>query len=352
MLLNEFVNLSSPELYNFEYENEKIVSAGLDSYSRYFAYRANTKNARDSKYENGRKYAENVHKKYGSMCDCDGTIDRNVQDVCMLARYIYRTLWGWSDVENDKLERYGKTSNEKFGMMGPETMNSAQTTVNKIIEAEYDKCKDPQIISIKNGNISANFMLELYSNRYSSGFLIQWLNNVKNLSEFLNLYHTIGNFILVPAYFNPYRANVVGDYWDKSLELLRQKEKVWIYRNNEIQWNKEEFSRYINTFFLWDYVDKNYNPKTISNMNIDVEKFLNKTCQAIRRRGRFMVTMLKVIELNPCYYEELVKGIFDKDCVYDGYIDVIEAIKGESCYRESEIVRGLTNHFERECLND
>ena len=64
----------------------------------------------------------------------------------------------------------------------------------------------------------------------------------------------------------------------------------------------------------------------------DIEGFLSKTCQAIKHRGRFMVAMLQIIELHPCYYQELVENVFDKDCVYNGYSEVIETIKKKSCY--------------------
>jgi hypothetical protein len=344
MLLKEFINMECPDKYNFELENRILASEELDSYSRYFVYKANCDNARKSCYEKGKEYAENVHKKYGNIPDSDGTLGNNKNDICMLPRYIYRALWGWNDEEDNKLERFGQVSNKKFENMGPETMNSAQTTVNKIIEDAFNRCKDEKIKSLKpeKHKISRNFMLELFSNNYSSKFLREWLDDVNGLSEFLDLYNTVGNFVLVPAYFNPYRGRKpVKDFWDKSLMLLNTKKEKWYYKNNEIHWNKELFTRYINTFFLWEYVENN-KPREISysdNTNIkdNIEVFLSETCRLIKLRGIFMVAMLRIIELDSCYYQDLVKNIFDTDTVYNGYMEVIEAIKREPCCSNSEV---------------
>ena len=193
-------------------------------------------------------------------------------------------------------------------------------------------------------------MLELFSNNYSSKFLREWLDDVNGLSEFLDLYNTVGNFVLVPAYFNPYRAWKTGnDFWDKSLKLLNTKneKEEWYWEDNrnhktyKIHWNKELFTRYINTFFLWGYVENN-KPREISypdNTNIkdNIEVFLSETCRLIKLRGIFMVAMLRIIELDSCYYQELVKNIFDTDTVYNGYMEVIEAIKREPCCSNSEV---------------
>ena len=74
MLLKEFINMECPDKYNFELENKILASEELDSYSRYFVYKANCDNARKSCYEKGKEYAENVHKKYGNIPDSDGTL--------------------------------------------------------------------------------------------------------------------------------------------------------------------------------------------------------------------------------------------------------------------------------------
>ena len=67
MKLSEFLNLSNPIEYNFEFENTLLAESGFDTYTRYFTYKADNENARKSGYENGKKFAYDVFKKFGSI---------------------------------------------------------------------------------------------------------------------------------------------------------------------------------------------------------------------------------------------------------------------------------------------
>ena len=165
-----------------------------------------------------------------------------------------------------------------------------------------------------------------------------WLNEVNGLSSYLDLYHSLGNFVLVPAYFNPYRASAVDDFWDQSLCLLDSKNEKWLSNNNEVVWDKKLFVRYINYFFLWDYTES-YKPVVLSKYSNhkELEIFLEKTCEKIVRRSKFMLTMLKINEINPNFYAELVDVIFNTDTQYKNYLDVIKKIKAESCYLDINI---------------
>ena len=98
MKLSDFLKLNNPIEYNFEFENKLLAESGLDTYSRYFTYKANNDKARNSGYENGKKFAEVVNQKFGNIADCDGTLENNENDTCMLTREVYRALWGWNDV--------------------------------------------------------------------------------------------------------------------------------------------------------------------------------------------------------------------------------------------------------------
>lgn len=335
MKLSDFIKLNNPIEYNFEFENKLLAESGLDTYSRYFTYKANNDKARNSGYENGKKFAEVVNQKFGNIADCDGTLENNENDTCMLTREVYRALWGWNDVSNGKLSRYGISAIDSFGLVGPETMNSAQTIVNMIIKESFESCNEKNIVSLKKGRISANFMLELFANEISKKTLEVWLNEVNGLSSYLDLYHSLGNFVLVPAYFNPYRASAVDDFWDQSLCLLDSKNEKWLSNNNEVVWDKKLFVRYINYFFLWDYTES-YKPVVLSKYSNhkELEIFLEKTCEKIVRRSKFMLTMLKI---NPNFYAELVDVIFNTDNQYKNYLDVIKKIKAESCYLDINI---------------
>lgn len=338
MKLSDFIKLNNPIEYNFEFENKLLAESGLDTYSRYFTYKANNDKARNSGYENGKKFAEVVNQKFGNIADCDGTLENNENDTCMLTREVYRVLWGWNDVSNGKLSRYGISAIDSFGLVGPETMNSAQTIVNMIIKESFESCNEKNIVSLKKGRISANFMLELFANEISKKTLEVWLNEVNGLSSYLDLYHSLGNFVLVPAYFNPYRASAVDDFWDQSLCLLDSKNEKWLSNNNEVVWDKKLFVRYINYFFLWDYTES-YKPVVLSKYSNhkELEIFLEKTCEKIVRRSKFMLTMLKINEINPNFYAELVDVIFNTDNQYKNYLDVIKKIKAESCYLDINI---------------
>jgi hypothetical protein len=326
--LDKFLSSSNnPTEYNFEFENEKLCKI-KDTYSRYFVFKSC--NITNCKYENALQFAKNSKKEYGPIADPDGTLGTNKSDTCMLSRELYRKLWGWEDsvkdYEKDNLRRYGFVTFDKFGMLGPDTMNSAQTTVNRVVEI----CEDEKIKELKNGKkISINFILELYSNEDSKKALIDCLDSVGELKKFLDFYHTLGNFVLVPAYFNVYRNLKVKDYWDKSLILLKQ------------LWDKDLrglYIRYVNYFFLWDY-NEGYNPKRVSDFQraTDMENFLETTCRNIRRRGNFMVAMLKIQKINPNYYLQLVENIFNTENKYQNYEEVIEAIKNQSCYSNKKV---------------
>ena len=44
MKLSDFLKLNNPIEYNFEFENKLLAESGLDTYSRYFTYKANNDN--------------------------------------------------------------------------------------------------------------------------------------------------------------------------------------------------------------------------------------------------------------------------------------------------------------------
>lgn len=345
MNLQEFINLDNPE-YNFEFENNTLAKNKLDTYSRYFTYKANSNNARNSIYVNGQQFAIDSFIKYNNIADCDGTLNTNEKDTCLLSREIYHTLWKWNDNEHGALTRFGICENAPFGLVGPDTMNSAQTIVNKIIKEAFSKCTNENIRSLRNGNISVNFTLELFANTQSNKTLISWLDSVDGLKCYLNHYHTLGNFVLIPAYFNTYRASIVNDYWDQSLELLKTKNEEWVSNKHEIEWNKDFFTKYINYFFLWDYVES-YQPKIISNHNKHSE-YLKETTQKIKRRSQFMLAMLKIHNINSDFYNELLDNIFNTDQQFDSYKTVINQIKKKSCYSDTR-VKTIIDALE-ECL--
>ena len=202
--------------------------------------------------------------------DCD-----NSNGTCSLTNDIYIELWGWS------YENRFSMSNElkaKFGnawtRFSADTMNSYQTT--------YTKAK------------------EIYG--------AEGVQENKLLLEFATYTHTIGNFSLVPfsfeenTPFNPYRNTKFKDYFDLSLKFI--KERV----------DAKTFKQYIDTFFLNDYVDSEYNvlplfsghkklllqeKMSIENVNdllpqneAELNEYLENVIEKIKNRGKRIANLL------------------------------------------------------------
>lgn len=139
--------------------------------------------------------------------------------------------------------------------------------------------------------------------------------------------------LLFPAYFNPYRAGgKTKDYWDKSLKLLRQKEESWTYKNHEIEWDEKNFIRYVNLFFLWDYLDQDGEILEIYESD-NLLSYFEKVPRFIYRRGIFICAMLKVNELSTEYYAEMQNKIFNSCEAIGGYREVFEKIEKLECYK-------------------
>lgn len=325
---------------------------------RWFAYRTLEEEM------NGKKYI---------MFDCD-----NSNDTCELTKSIYYYLWGWEK---------GKEARNYFGKLlilpksdlpqgdsseydinidfGGDTMNSLGTTLIKYINTVNGK----QRKSVKD-----------CENDLDSVSGEECLNNFAKYTS------CIGNFVLVPAGFNGYRGihPFIKDYWDLSLDYLAYKEKnAWLSTGKEpmVQEKARDntaFVKYINMFFLWDYVDEEYEVrplfashkdklgrKPLSQENLfpkieeeknEFQEFFNNVNMYIKRRGIFMAAMLeiavefkddKAVKINiPKYqdnwggwdvsviYKYIVEKVFLADTTYRGYNQVFDAIE--------EAIKGIT----------
>lgn len=161
-------------------------------------------------------------------------------------------------------------------------------------------------------------------------FLEQEKKEIEKVNELCRKCHQLGNFVLVPAYYNGCRGAM--DRIDVALDRLRdgknfdggfkgrtklrpsgnvtkaEKEKVadtYFYR-----WDKNYFTEFINMFFLWDYVETDkektgYYVKNMrsngelvtSNTNVNegnIEKYIANANAYIERRGIFMAAMLEI----------------------------------------------------------
>lgn len=253
--------------------------------------------------------------------DCDGSGKHG----CDLTREIYRKLWDWQDGESKKLP-YGKIGKEGW-MAGPETMNSF------FIAFKYASDVPGK------GKIDTKLYQQVVILQEKLNKFLLEKKDEKIWKEYAKNYHTLGNFVLVPAGFNTFRANQCNDFWDLSLFYLKQEvNNLWLQRDGI-------FTKYINYFFLWDYVCRNgseYQVKSLvdgslveENMSRNLQPmettlFLENVLRVIRRRGIFMTAMLRIEKaIGKEKYAELREKVFLTSETYSGYGGVIKEIKDE-----------------------
>lgn len=338
----EFLKDNQPEKYNFELEFSDGKAVETDALKRYF----------QSKEE------------------VDGSDGK-----CKLVRNIYDILWYWKSTDaqdkqdaQDAYTDFGKI--DYFGtLFGGDVINSVQTVMN--------------FYASKKSKSGRTFSKKDPVNEFKDALKPK----IKKFEDYINIYHTIGNFVLVPAYFNKHKGNnSCNDFFDKGLVTLEEKDwhvseelcKLFkvkyrgsyrkcknIKKSEVFQWggaeeilkdmeeieakhganaeiNKEladkiekyvkekaekrypnykksDFVKYVNSMFLWDYTipsDNGYNVKSLckkkwekgnyleydeksecrsGEMDLgDIERFISNAQYAIRRRGIFMVAMLRI----------------------------------------------------------
>lgn len=337
--IEKLLERKKPWEYSFELEWEKggynFIEDPLD---RYFIYKSTAPNCLNSRYEAGKDYAVNNMDKYGDITDPDGS-----GGDAELSIELYEKLWGRKEGASKK-NTFLELDNDVFDnvVFGSETMNSAQTTLNEILKEVVQKrteYKDEKL-----GSFSINYCIQLYVN-YRDLF-IKDLEEFDHLKSFLDSYHTLGNFVLVPAGFNGYRVTSTHDFWDSSLAHL----KKYGFTSNYTIFKDEDFNRYINYFFLWDYVDKSGNDYKIKCLfdshdkieegeslekskanwtNVTTEEaddFMEKSTTFIERRGIFMTAMLRLKAHIGNQYDTLRQTLFGINELYSGYEEVLKKI--------------------------
>lgn len=315
--VENFLKSDCPYNYNFEFECDIKEYTELSPIARYITYTATTADALKSAYPIGRKFSEIAHNAYSDLVDCDGSQnDGNNQ----LIRDIYKKLWGWSKGNNT----FGYLNSEKFSCrFGGETMNSMKYPLNDIAAKYVYKNSDLK----KRGFLSANHLINLFAQDELRPELIAALENVDGLVEYINSYHTLGNFTLVPAGFNGfrgfsavYKGEKIRDYWDLSLRLLQDEG----YSDN---FSPDDFIIYINRFFLWDYIGENGEPKNLRDDKNET-KFYKQCTNFIKRRGIFMTAMLKLQAIVREEYEIISDSVFSEPSyIYRGYDEVLKLIR-------------------------
>lgn len=335
-------SIETPEEYDFKLEMKDYYET-LDRKKRTQGKYGDLIKEIDEQINNKEKSCVNrwfAYKTLGGGYDCDS---------CEIIRAIYHCLWGW-EMEQESSFRNSLLFHENLcDGAGGDTMNSLGTTMEKYVgKRGVKKCKE------------------------------QWESENREdrakkigLEEFAKLTSCIGNFVLVPSGFNRYRGihSCIKDYWDLSLGYLAYEGKsAWLSICNDSIEQKaarenKAFVKYINMFFLWDYVKEKYEvrplfgshkekigAKPLSSTDVypkdeeEFRKYFENVNNYIKRRGLFMAAMLKIAvkydereeqlgqDGNDIWhvsdiYKYIVEKVFLTDKTYSGYKEVIETIK-------------------------
>lgn len=264
--------------------------------------------------------------------DCDGTIRKDYLRqgfYSWFAREIYRTLWNWKDLCEVKSEdlrlatirQFGDSCYEDGVRMGPDTMNSFWITFSAYLILNhgdlYKWNNFKNTVQFRDG--------ENGRQRDRADRIRELIEKDKNhigsraVVEFAGLVHTLGNMSLVPARYNGYRGTnpCLKDYFDLSLDNLRHDWDGSHFLGKDEKARENSFIHYINTFFLWDYVDGHYEtvplcgshkkqfeiqreskklyPKTALPVKEEIDDLCGSINFRIRRRSLFMIAMLRIV---------------------------------------------------------
>ncbi len=374
----------TPAAYNFEHECAYEDYRVLPPFERFLTYKATAlgqkmeesiKNGKADErtaegcYHEAAKFSVESYQKYPDLADCDGWDGK-----CALAVSLYEQLWGWKEKEEKKYESIFRGSvfpgAKSLGLLGGDTFNSVQTTMNRYVEVLKDEREDYRKHLLE--KMSIRFCLQLY--RVFGQDFIGQLEKNKGLLGFVQLTHTMGNLVLVPAGYNGWRGRTVSvkDYADLSLfQLLHCCDgRGEAYFGTDAAERERRFARYINFQFLWDYVEKAsdntyrvrplcasheekmrdwddgnvWNGMKVLPRKEELEGLCGAVNSRIERRGRFMTAMLAVSIKYPDVYEYLMEEVFLTERIYSDYREVTEAVR--------ESVRRCGQHGTEEKINE
>ncbi len=164
-----------------------------------------------------------------------------------LLQNIHHILWNRNIWE--------KCINSKTGYICSDTMNSVQTSLNKYVKLNYNESDKEKYKNIKNGCSLKSCIDKFVIDKEPD----KWLDS-ETLLNFINLYHTLGNFIPVPSDFNKERANVNGaaDYWQNTLNDIYCYYDDKACGKSNTTW-LDKYSDWLDSFGSWDdFIEKNY----------------------------------------------------------------------------------------------
>lgn len=294
--------------YNFEDECGDSRYKELPVFKKYFTFKTSPKAAGDE-FIYAKQYLRD-HFGFTPIADPDGS----GAVFYPIVHEIYNKLWGWH--KKDKTT-FGFMGGKHFGniLWGADTLNSVQISLGWLAGSEYSSTYFTLNAWLRDKRVFENRMRKLSLDRY------------------ISVYHTLGNFALVPAAFNRDRAGVIKDgelhdFFDRSLAYLKE--------TGYYKFEKEKFPYYINFFFFWDYVESVKTEYTVKDLSsglifgaepVKFKTFFETASEFIERRGKFMTAMLMISQRSESNYAALQNEIFDTNTIYGGFEDVVREIE-------------------------
>jgi hypothetical protein len=194
-----------------------------------------------------------------------------------LLQEVYKNKWNEKYLSTCKVNRRNKYYSD--------TMTSVQGLLNHFIK---DVCtSDWQLYKNQKGNEKVKFcsekaFIKIYKNKglykVFSHYFIEDNKDSKIILNFIKSYHTIGNYIPVPQYFNKNRSGYFAnhDMWDLTLLKIKEyynsknNEKVlkeMLFNKGNYEYTKlwldsfGDWPTFIKDNYLKDYVDNKYEIK-------------------------------------------------------------------------------------------
>lgn len=253
----------------------------------------------------------------------------NSLGTCSLMREIYSKLWGaTAEYSNFVTIKDCFDEDEKKVLFGGDVYNSLQTSIG----------------------LPKKECIKMYVNAPK-----KLRHLLCNMQEIMKVSHVLGNFGLVPAYYNSYRGKngTIKDYLDRSLLELRENgfnyldilieknrsaekkrdleafthKKKSLYRDFETS----DYIKYINMMFLWDMHTEGNEIRDISS---NVQIWSEIVPKIIIRRSLFMAMMLFFSHRKEEIYSEMLVKIAHADRVldYEMTFGLFESVEGLTVY--------------------
>ena len=268
-------------LNEFDFSNDcckKNYIEEKDTLYKYIKYKLSNIETINFEYERTRVLKENL----------ENSNENKIPDAdskSKVLQLIYNKLYK-EFLEDEDFKRI--VTNKNNNIYG-DTMNSVSTTlneaINRILKAnkadELDQIKNAIYYGIVDGSIedireelnsfklpgwncSIIYTTELYLN-YDKNLRRKGISNfslkkyLERIGAFklIEVYHALGNFIIIPKGWNKCRYSSLKDYWDLTLLCIYnyyfkiEDEKYCIEKISGKE-NKEQYEVYINTFESWE----------------------------------------------------------------------------------------------------